>query len=260
MTKAMIIVNPVSGKNEAPQAASQLVAIVAQRYDEVVVRETRRQADAEKFARAACEGKFTAVYALGGDGTMTEVVNGIAEQAHQPIIGVIPAGTVNNYSRMLGMPLDISEAVNVMATAVVKKSDIGKINDRYFISSVAIGTLPETLRHVDKEAKAKYGRLALVLEGMKTLTNEQLNQYHITIDGKEIKEKLSMIVIAMGNSVAGISTFFPETTIHDGQLHFVGLKETTLLEKIALLPELFTDKMQTTEHSSTRHLPKPPSN
>lgn len=249
MSKAMILVNPFSGRKQAAQIASRLGNILHDKYDTVVLVETQNKLMTEKIAGGGCDQGFKAIYVVGGDGTLNSVINGVAPKSSRPIIGVIPAGTVNNYARMLKLPLNPHAAIEVMRNPDIIKSDIGKVNERYFISSISVGELSAKVKKVKHERKRKYGRLAYVSELGQALNDNTLNCFRLIMDGRQIDDvQLSLLVIGLGNSLGGISTFFPHHTIDDGKLSYIGLKHSSLLDKLSLIPKVFNTRELSSSH------------
>lgn len=96
--KAMIILNPSSGKEKATEYAEKIEETLREKYDDIDIRRTEKEGDAAAFATEACIALYDAVIAMGGDGTINEAINGVAEQAHRPALGIIPLGTVNDFA------------------------------------------------------------------------------------------------------------------------------------------------------------------
>ena len=104
---------------------------------------------------------------MGGDGTLNETINGLA-QANKPIdFGFIPLGTINDLARALNIPLHPEVAIDMLPRCKTVKVDIAKANDRYFINTIATGIMPEAVGHVSIEQKTRLGPLAYFLTGIK---------------------------------------------------------------------------------------------
>ena len=157
MKKCMVIINPSSGKEKASEYEKK---IIGQLHNyEVIVKETEGEKDATRFAKMACDEQYDAVILVGGDGTLNEGINGIAEQPHRPVVGVVPLGTVNDFARALDISLDPDEAIALLGGKTTK-ADIGKVNDHYFTNVIAIGLLAEAVGDVSVEQKTSLGSLA----------------------------------------------------------------------------------------------------
>lgn len=236
--KAMIVVNPSSGSEQAEEFVTQLETRLREQFKEIVTKETQEAGDAEKFSsQAALEG-YDAIFLMGGDGTINEGINGIAKQDYHPLIGIIPLGTINNFARVLGISMNAKVAINQLDFKNTKKVDIGKVNDLFFVSTVSVGSIPETVQHVDDEAKSKLGPLAYVMEGVKALNDDETSVFRMKLDGDDFEGNYSMLVIGLSKSVSGIGTVFSSAEIDDGYLYMLCLKKSTAVEKMKLIPEL----------------------
>ncbi len=239
MKSAMIIYNPNSGNEEGEEFALKLNDAIRLDYATITLLGTEKAGGAERYANAASRNQFDTVFVLGGDGTVNEVVNGIADQEHRPVIGVIPMGTVNNLSQMLNIPQRPNQAVQAMTDAQVKAIDIGKANDQYFVSTLSTGPIPATAKNVSSDLKSALGPLAYVVEGLQALGSDETTRFELTLDGEKEEDSFSIFLVGMGNAIAGIQTFFPQAQLDDGYLNVMGLGETTSMEKLSIIPELF---------------------
>ncbi|WP_062532064.1 diacylglycerol/lipid kinase family protein [Jeotgalibaca dankookensis] len=243
MTHALLIVNPTSGGEKAKDYAKDMEATLTEMYDQVTVKHTEKAGDATRFAKQATQDRLTAVFAMGGDGTINETVNGLAEQEYRPVFGFIPMGTVNNLGRSLGISMDPQEAIANLKDSVEKKMDIGKINDRYFIDIVGIGEVPRAVQQVDIEEKTKLGPLAYFIEGAKALGEKKMYDFNIEIDGESIQEVSMVVVMSLSNSIGGFENVLPEASAYDGRLHFMLLKGDKIIDKVSLVPKIFSGQV-----------------
>lgn len=248
MTKAVVIVNPTSGKEEGEEFGPLAKVELEKLYDEVELLWTEKEGDATRFAREACRRQFDAVYALGGDGTVNECVNGIAPEENRPAFGFIPLGTVNDLGRVLDIPMNAKKAIEALTDRKKRTIDIGKINDQYFIDIVAIGSIPEAVHDVPIEKKTKLGPLAYVIEGAKAVNEKEVHPFEFDMDGEHIEEESILVLVALTNSVGGITTMIPEASVDDGFLHLAVVKGDTLAEKISLIPKIFSGKVTDDEN------------
>lgn len=144
MQRAMIILNPSSGNEEAKNYKDFICDVVESKGYDLTMRETEKAHDATLFAREAAEKGYDYVIAVGGDGTINEAVSGLAEQKYQPLFSLVPFGTVNDFARAIGVPLKPEQAIQWVKEANTEQlADIGKINDRYFVNVVALGAIAE---------------------------------------------------------------------------------------------------------------------
>lgn len=248
MTKAMIVMNPSSGHEQADSYVDDLKNKVTDWFDNVQVRVSQKEGEVFHFAEEAGRHSFDALFVIGGDGTVHQAINAIAPYPDRPCLGIIPTGTVNNFARALGISKAPEEAIAQMSFTQMRNVDVGKVNDTYFVSTVAAGSIPQSVQQVDAAAKTKFGPFAYLFEGAKALNDDSAPRFELTLDDKPLAEQFSMILVAVTHSVAGIETFFPSARPDDGKLHFMGLRETSTLEKLSLVPEIFKADQEDSEH------------
>ena len=155
----MIIVNPSSGGEKAEKYMEKLKKQIESDFSELTIKKTKKAGDATTFCEEAALEKYEAVFVLGGDGTVSEAVNGLMVHQAQTILGIIPLGTVNNVARALGISTNPDVAIDSFKQRAVKQIDVGKLNSRYFISSTSVGPIPESIQEVDVEIDRKSTRL-----------------------------------------------------------------------------------------------------
>ncbi|MCM3511297.1 diacylglycerol/lipid kinase family protein [Carnobacterium inhibens] len=256
MTKAMIIVNPSSGAEESENYTEKLKKQLDAVASEFVIKKTKKSGDAKEFSEEAALNDYEAVFVLGGDGTVSEAVNGLMLHESKLPLGIIPLGTVNNVARAVGIPMNPEKAIDSLEQLTVQQIDVGKLNDRFFISSTSVGPIPESVQEVDVDMKTKFGVFAYLIEGIKALKNDETYTFELDIDGEKWTAEYSLLLIAMSNFVGGVGTIIPEAAIDDGLIHLVTLKETTAKEKLSLVPELFQNKEYTKDQLEHRSFKK----
>ncbi|MCA1058858.1 YegS/Rv2252/BmrU family lipid kinase [Rossellomorea aquimaris] len=247
MKQAMLIVNPSSGKELGKKYSDHAHKTMMEMGYDTEIRVTQGEGDARAFAREACEKKFDFLVAMGGDGTINEAINGMAEQEHRPLFGIIPLGTVNDFARALNIPMKPEEAINIFKENHVQKTDVGKINDRYFVNIVAVGALAEASFSTPDEQKSKIGPLAYIIEGMKKMKEKQPFNLKVLSDHDWEGEALLMLV-ALTNSVGGMETIAPNAKVNDGQLHVFIIKDMAMPKFLLLLPKILLGELAESEH------------
>lgn len=154
MSRCLIIINPVSGGGAARRYALDLQWKLSTLFETIEVKFTRGEGDATRFAKNACERGFDAVFCMGGDGTVNETVNGIAQGGFSCTFGFIPVGTVNDMSRALGIHQNPTQAIRRIDINETRTIDIGRCNDRYFCNNIAAGVIPKVVDEVTPKEKA----------------------------------------------------------------------------------------------------------
>ncbi|WP_088006140.1 diacylglycerol/lipid kinase family protein [Indiicoccus explosivorum] len=244
MKRAMFIINPSSGKEEAGTYRELVLEELKKMGYETEIRETAAAGDATAFAGEACKRAFDLVMAMGGDGTINETVAGLAEQDNQPLFSFIPLGTVNDFARALGISLKPEEAIAALEAGVPKEVDIAKAGGRYFMNILALGSLAEATYQVTPEQKTKLGAFAYLLEGLKALTGDEEVYFEIEHDHGSWKGEAKLVLAALTNSVGGFEKLAPDAKPDDGMMHLYVVKNAAIPAFIRMAGELLVGRLE----------------
>ncbi|MFD2216780.1 MULTISPECIES: diacylglycerol kinase [Bacillaceae] len=235
MKRARIIYNPTSGRELFKKHLPEVLQKFEQAGYETSCHATTGEGDAIQAAKAASERGFDLIVAAGGDGTINEVVNGIAELEERPQLAVIPVGTTNDFARAIGIPLNnVIAAVDVILEGEPKKIDIGKVNDHYFINIAGGGRLTELTYEVPSKLKTMVGQLAYYLKGMEMLPSIRPAEVEIEYDGKLFQGEIMLFLVSLTNSVGGFEKLAPDSKLDDGMFDLLILKKANLAEFIRI--------------------------
>lgn len=240
MTSCLLIVNPSSGSEKANRYVKPMVMKLATIFDKVEVKETQKAFDATVFSKEAADAGVTAVFCMGGDGTVNETINGLVQAKHQPAFGFIPLGTVNDLARALKIPLKPSRAIDMLDTAKLVSIDIGRVNDRCFTNGVAIGTLSEAIVEVSAAEKTRLGSLAYFIKGMQALKEQKVYDFKIETGEEAICVKSSLIIVSLTNSLGSFEKFMPGAGVADGKMRLVIFKEFELFDTAKIIAKLLS--------------------
>ncbi|MGQ7396341.1 diacylglycerol kinase family protein [Streptococcus sp. ZY1909104] len=238
MKKALLVVNPSSGGERAPEFRDLAQAKLEEYFDQVLIKETQKGGDACQFAKEAAQEGFDSVFVMGGDGTVNEGISGLAKEEYRPNFGFFPLGTVNDLARALGIPLDPAQAIKQFDPNRKRPLDIGQVNDSYFMNVVAIGAIPQAINNVDPDEKTRYGKMAYFINGFKELINNQRYEFQIQLDGETKEITSTTILIGLTNSIGGFETLLPDAKVDDGLLHLLYLKDSHFLDTVSAIPQL----------------------
>ncbi|MBJ8349586.1 diacylglycerol kinase family lipid kinase [Streptococcus zalophi] len=236
--RARLIYNPISGQEIIKKNVADILTILEGFGYETSAFQTTPEPDSAKneAKRAAISG-FDLIVAAGGDGTINEVVNGIAPLDKRPKMAIIPTGTTNDFARALkiprGNPLKAAELIGKKKTL---KMDIGKaFDDTYFINIAAAGSLTELTYSVPSQLKTMFGYLAYLAKGVELLprlSNIPVKVFH---DQGIFEGNVSMIFAALTNSVGGFEQIAPDAKLDDGKFTLILVKTANLFEIVHLL-------------------------
>lgn len=238
--RARIIYNPTSGREALKGDLVDILSVYEQAgYETSAFATTPEPNSARNEAERAAKEGFDLVVSAGGDGTLNEVVNGLAGLRKRPKMAIIPAGTTNDYARALRIPReDPIGAAKVILKNQTIKMDIGQANEKYFINIAAGGSLTELTYEVPSQMKSLFGYLAYVAKGAELLPQIKPVEMTIKYDGNEFKGKASMFLVALTNSVGGFEQIVPDASLDDGKFTMIIVKDANLIEMMGLITKV----------------------
>jgi diacylglycerol kinase (ATP) len=234
MKRARLIYNPTSGREILKRNLPDILQKLEVAGYEASCHATTGAGDATNAAKIAVEREYDVVIAAGGDGTIHEVVNGIAEQKFRPKLGIIPGGTTNDFARALQIPRDIGAAVDIITKGDTIPVDIGRINDKYFINIAGGGRITELTYEVPSKLKTMLGQLAYYLKGMEMLPSIKATDLRIEYDGKLFEGEAMLFLVGLTNSIGGFEKLAPDSSINDGLFSLLILKKINLADFIRI--------------------------
>lgn len=241
--RARVIYNPSAGREQLKRNMLDILHILEEAgYETSAFETTPEPLSACKEARRAALNGFELIVAAGGDGTVNEVINGIADLDKRPKVGIIPAGTTNDYARALKIPRsDLLEAAQVIAAGHAIPMDIGKANDSYFMNIAAGGFLSDVSYEVPIKLKTIFGYLAYLVKGAEKLPQIKPIHMHIEYEGGVFDGMASMFFVALTNSVGGFETIDPQMLLSDGKFTLFVVKTANILEILQILASVLNN-------------------
>ncbi|MBU5467969.1 diacylglycerol kinase [Virgibacillus sp. MSJ-26] len=235
MKKARIIYNPTSGR----EAFKKELPTVLERFEQAGYETsahatTPEEGDTMKAAKYAVDRGYDVIVAAGGDGTINEVINGMAGEEKRPKLGIIPTGTTNDFARALFIPRNIEKAVDIILADQSMFLDIGKVNEHYFMNIAGGGRLTELTYEVPTGLKTMIGQLAYYIKGIEMLPSLRPIRAKIEYDGNVIDEDVMLFLVANTNSVGGFEKLAPDASLNDGYFDLLILRKTNLAEFIRI--------------------------
>ena len=167
LCSAVIIANPTSGSGGFPHHNhdhEETMTFLREHGWQVELWLTDGPGAAQRLARRAVEQHISVVIAAGGDGTINEVIQGLA--GSETALGVLPMGTVNVWAREMGISLESVKAREILVHGQTRRIDLGQINGRYFLLMVGIGFDGEITQAVERKPLKRLGVLGYVLAAL----------------------------------------------------------------------------------------------
>mgnify|MGYP001017383609 FL=1 len=254
MQKIMLIINPTSGGEKALDYKDKLENKAKKYFEQVDTRITQKAQDATNFATEASREHYDAVLVFGGDGTVNEVISGIAEKDYIPKLAIIPGGTGNLITKLLEINQDIDGAIDELDFNSTNKIDIGKSNGHYFGYIFSIGSLPEAIHNVGIEDKTKFGMLAYVINTMKSVVTDQAFNISVETENGNYIGPASHVLVLLTNYFADKKIFDEDK---DGYANILILKDASILTKLSVIPDLLKGDVvvnENIEYIKARHI------
>lgn len=250
MKRARVIYNPTSGKETMKKNLADILAILEHAgYEASAFATTPEENSAQNEAKRAALTGFDLVVAAGGDGTINEVVNGIAPLKKRPKMAIIPGGTTNDYARALKIPRDNPKAAaEVILKKQTIKMDIGKTPESYFINIAAGGHLTELTYEVPSELKSIFGYLAYLAKGAELLPRIKPIKMRLVYDEGEYYGNASMFFLGLTNSVGGFEQIAPDAKLDDGKFSLIIVKTANIFEIIHLVSLMLNGGKHINDH------------
>ena len=203
--RILFIYNPYAGKGKIKNRLSDVIESFVKKNFEIVIHSTTCNKDAKTIVRD-CLGRneFDYIVCSGGDGTLNEVVNGIMLSNSRPKIGYIPSGTTNDYAYSLKVPNNILKATEIILDESLLSCDIGSFNGAFFVYTAAFGLFTDVSYQTPQSSKSALGRLAYILEAIKSLPNWKSFRMTISIQDIEITDDFIYGMVVNSYSVGGI--------------------------------------------------------
>ena len=254
MNKIMVIINPTSGGEKALDYKAKLENKAKDYFEHVETKITEKAQDATNFAEEAAREHYDAVLVFGGDGTVNEVISGIAEKDYIPKLAIIPGGTGNLITKLLEISQDIDSAIDELDFSSANKIDIGKSNGNYFGYIFSIGSLPEAIHNVGIEDKTKFGMLAYAINTMKSVVTDQAFNIKVETDNGNYIGPASHVLVLLTNYFADKKIFDEDK---DGYANILILKDASILTKLSVIPDLLKGDVvvnDNIEYLKARHI------
>ena len=235
MNKYLFIINPIAGGGKAreTQHIIEEVMNINNKAFEVVLTTEPKEA-----ITMAANREYDIVVAVGGDGTVNEVTSGLIEK-DRGILGIIPAGTGNDLSRSLNIPMDTKEALDLILKGNTYEIGLGESNGHHFLNISSIGFDVAVLTNIEKIRKRVKGKFSYVLGVIYTLLKFKKSHVTLEIDGKIVHKNLLLLAVGNGKYYGGGMMVLPNADLYDDYLHVCLVKNITNIKALTIFPVIF---------------------
>ena len=228
---ALLILNPRAGSRE--RAIDRVLAVAAELGWQLNVVETAARGDATRLAAEAAQRGERLVLIGGGDGTMNEVIQALA--GTETAVGAIPFGTMNVWVRELGLALDPAEATRQLLLGQIRRIDLGRVNDRYFLLMAGIGFDAEAVHALGDAPAGRFRALTFFVTGALAAIRTHGQRVRIRLDCETIETNAALVTVGNTRLWAGAVQITHRATAADGLLDVCVFPGRSLLTKLRYL-------------------------
>ncbi|MBR5676528.1 MAG: diacylglycerol kinase family lipid kinase [Paludibacteraceae bacterium] len=251
MKNIAFIINPISGSKETQNAKRKLPKLIMQTLDSeqwlpnIVF--TERAGHATELANQFARMGFDAVVAVGGDGTVNEVAQGI--RGTQTALGILPMGSGNGFARHLNIPIRPNKAIEMINHSEPISVDYGLANGKLFVSTCGTGfdaVIADHFAGSNKRGFATY--LQNILHEVFSYTPQT---YHIVGDGLDVTHKAFLITFANANQWGYEALIAPKASVQDGKMDIMLMSSHAILGSASLALRLFAGSIDDSHFMNT---------
>ena len=243
--KHIFIVNPVAGKGKALKFVGKIKSNVRSVTRDYAIRITRHPGHGTEIAQEYAGLENLRLYSVGGDGTLNEIVNGIAES--KTPLGIIPAGAGNDFARMLYSIKNLDIITRSLLTGIVKPIDMVKVNSDYFVNVSSVGFDADVAYNSNHLRKLLFvpGSFSYYLSIFTTLIKNKSHKLDIEIDGALKSSNYLLATVANGKYYGGGMIPAPAAVIDDGILDICTVESKSRIEILKLFSRYIKGKHAT---------------
>jgi YegS/Rv2252/BmrU family lipid kinase len=246
----LVVVNPRSGGGLSAKLWAKLVGPITDGLGPFDTRFTEARGDGRRIAREEAQGGRGLVIALGGDGTISEVADGLLDAGGTAALGIIPRGTGGDFRRALELPQDLAAAARQIRDGRVRAIDAGRVTfvghagetlTRHFVNVASFGFSSAVATRANDSSKRLGAKVAFLGATLKTLLAYENVEVEVAIDGGA-KRRMTTLLGAIGNGrfFGGGMQICPEARLDNGKLDLVTVGDLGRLEILAKIHRIFS--------------------
>lgn len=237
----LCILNPTAGKGRSVHCLEKVKSIFDAHHAEYTVWETTYAGEAVEMARKAVAQGYKHILSVGGDGTVLEVATGLI--GADCTLGIIPAGTGNDFIRSLGMDADVEQAAETILRGHTECVDIAETEEKnYFMNVAGCGFDTEVLFNMDRYKKTFKGQIPYILGLLKALVGYRCLHAKIELDDQVLEQDIFLVAIANGKTYGGGMNVAPQADVQDGFFDVTVVDRVSKFTVLSILPNFIKGK------------------
>lgn len=215
-----MILNPTARGERAQRAWQKIKSLRRSR-----LHATAHAGDARLLAKRAVEAGYKVIVAAGGDGTINEVVNGLA--GADVALGILPVGTMNVFATELGIPGDLEKAWRVIEEGGTRRIDLARANGHYFVQLGGVGLDAQVVQETSALFKKNFGPLSYLVSAAQIAARRPPR---LVVEAEHKSSEGSFVLVGNGRFYGGPFAIFKEALIDDGKLDVLIFKNLGYLD------------------------------
>lgn len=232
--EAHLILNPTSNRGRAASNRDRISRFLEERNIAAVWHTTEKPGDAGRIAAGLPEDSLTV--AVGGDGTAHEVASVCT--GTERVMGVLPAGSGNDYVKALGTGTKLERALEVLARGNVRRVDTGEVNGTIFNNEMGVGFVAEVAQGVAKAPRFLGGTGGYMWSVIRLLASLECHAATLRLDGERVVEaKTLLVTVALGTTTGARFRLTPDARLDDGLFDVLWSDEVSRAEVLRLIPK-----------------------
>lgn len=247
----ILIVNPQSAAGLTQEEWASQANVIRRNLGPFECEFTKKIWDAAAIAEEQAKSGRKLIVAVGGDGTISEVANGILRAGSEAELGILPRGTGGDFRRTLDIPLQIGKAAAKLKNGTMHKMDVGRVvytdhegneASRFFANAASFGMSGEVAGRVNRAAmKWLGGKVAFASATLRTSLSFDSPEVTIQLNGQDAQRlKISIVCIANGRYFGGGMKIAPEARLNDGRFDVITVADLSLAELLTKSYRIYT--------------------
>lgn len=257
---AKVILNPYAGRWKARERKLEAETALREAGIDYELEETNGPGHGIRIAEQAVHEGFNPIIAAGGDGTYSEIINGIVKANHNDgsvVFGLLPLGSANDLADNLSLPKELGSAAKVIAKGKTEMMDLCKVNNRHFDNNAAIGLEPY-ITLIQQRYKRLKGSLRYLTATLRGVLDNPHWEMELEWDGGSYSGLITLVTVGNSPRTGGIFYMTPNANPFDGMLTFVYAFMPTRRKILALLPRTMKkDEGSYVEHPAVNEINSP---
>lgn len=242
--KVLLFYNPNAGNGLFKSNLDLIIEKFQKRKMFLVPVRADRKGILNEVMREMNPGEYKKVIVAGGDGSINIMINAMMQYNIDLPIAIFPSGTANDFAYYFDLPHDLESMVKIALEEHYTYTDIGRVNDKYFVNVAAMGFLVDVSQKTDPNIKNTIGIISYYLKGVSEIPNLKPIPVKITSEEYKSEDRIYFMLVMNGRSAGGFKRIAPMAEVNDGLLDVMLFKEMPILELAPLLFNVMTGQHQ----------------